>query len=149
MAGFVRYITSSLVSLYQIKPGLVTVNLDIPDVVLDINTAIPLGLILNELIANSLKHAFPGGTKGEICLIIHDEGPALTIICRDNGEGMPDGYDWENPDTVGLVLVHTLVDQLQGTIEKEPGVGTRFLIRVRKVSGESGPVRGTYNQVQD
>jgi two-component sensor histidine kinase len=149
MAGYVRAITSGLFSLYQVKPGLVSLAIDIPDVVIDINTAIPVGLILNELMGNSLKHAFLGGTTGEITLVIRDEGSTLSIICQDNGAGMPPGYDWENPDTVGLVLVHSLVGQLQGTIEKEPGNGTRFLIRLQKASGESGTVRGTYNQITE
>lgn len=149
MKGYAWSILSRLISLYQVKPDQVSLAVDIPDVVVDINTAIPVGLILNELIANSLKHAFPDGKTGEIFLVIHDEGSSLSIICRDNGSGMPPGYDWENPETVGLILVHSLVGQLQGTIEKEPGVGTRFLIRVQKSSGESGTVQGTYNQIPE
>jgi two-component sensor histidine kinase len=149
LGAYTRYITSSLFPLYGITPGQVTLMLDIPDIVIDINTAIPVGLILNELIANSLKHAFPGGTKGEIILEIRDEASNLTILCRDNGAGMPEGYDWENPDTVGLILIHSLVDQLQGTMEKEPGPGTVLRIRVRKSSDESGTMRGTYNQVPE
>lgn len=149
LGGYVRFITSSLLSLYGVRPGQVTLSLAIPDMVIDINTAIPVGLILNEVVANSLKHAFPDGMQGEVFLEIRDEGASLSIVCRDNGVGMPQGYDWENPDRVGLLIVHSLVEQLQGTIEKVPGTGTQFHIRVQKVPGESGMVRGTYNQVAE
>jgi two-component sensor histidine kinase len=145
--GYARDIISRLLSLYQIEPGRVSTTLDIPDILIDINTAIPIGLILNELISNSLKYGLPEEIPGEISLVIHDEGTELTILCRDNGPGLPEDYDWKNPDTVGLVLVLSLVGQLQGTIEKEPGPGTGFFIRVQKVMNGSRPVRGTYNQV--
>lgn len=147
MEAYVRSIVSSLFSLYRIPRGLITVSLDIRDVAIDINTAIPVGLVLNELISNSLRHGYPAGKTGEITVIIRDKGPSLTIICRDNGTGIPPSCDWKNPDTVGLVLVHNLIGQAGGTIEKEPGEGTGFIIHVQKGTAEPGPVRGTYNQI--
>jgi len=147
--GLVRQIPSNLVSLYRLPPGTVAISMDISHSAVDINTAIPLGLVLNELFANSLKHAFPGGRTGEIVLRIQDGKEGLSIWFTDNGIGLPQGYDWEDPDTVGFILINSLVQQLQGTIEKEPGTGTRFLIHVPKAPGISGTVRGTYNQVPE
>ena len=145
--GLVRQIPSNLISLYQIPPGTVCVSMEITRVTVDINTAIPLGLVLNELFSNSLKHAFPGGRSGEIALNIQDVNDELSIRFADNGIGIPQGYDWENPDTVGFILITSLVQQMQGTIAKEPGTGTLFLIRLPGVSGTSGAMRGTYNRL--
>jgi two-component sensor histidine kinase len=145
----VRPIPVRLVSLYRIPPGSVAINLDISREVVDINMAIPLALILNELFSNALKHAFNGTHGGAIVVNIIGEQDWLTIRFADDGIGLPAGFDWENPDTVGLMLVNSLVQQLQGTIEREPGAGTRFLIRVRKNSESRGTLRGTYNRVPE
>ncbi|MFA5268423.1 MAG: histidine kinase dimerization/phosphoacceptor domain -containing protein [Methanoregula sp.] len=149
LEGLIRQIPPNLLSLYRIPQGSISISLDLIPVTVDINTAIPLGLILNELFSNSIKHAFPGGREGEITLGIRDGKDELLIRFADNGIGMPQGYDGENPETVGLILITSLVQQLQGTIEREPGTGTRFLIRLQKVSGESGFLQGTYNKVQE
>lgn len=82
-------------------------------------------------------------------LSLQDEGRALSITCGDNGVGLPEGYDWEKPETVGLLLVQGLVEQMEGTIENALGTGTWFKIRVQKATGASGPMRGTYNQVPE
>ncbi|MCK9579783.1 MAG: ATP-binding protein [Methanoregula sp.] len=145
----VRQIPSNLLSLYRIPPGSVSISMDISSVMVDINTAIPIALILNELVSNSLRHAFPEGRQGEIVLGIRDEQDGLLIRYADNGIGLPQGYDWENADTTGFILVNSLVQQLQGSIGREPGEGTRFLIRLQKAAGESGTLRGTYNQVPE
>lgn len=147
LQAYVRHLVNNLLSLYHTKPGTITPVIEITEIFVDINTAIPLGLVLNELVANSLKHAFPDGRCGEIAVTVRDEGHILVITCGDNGVGMPDGYDWENPDTVGLILVHSLIDQLRGTIEKIPGEGTRFRIVIQKSSDGNSPIRGTYNPV--
>lgn len=143
----VSKIAANLLSLYQVKPETIALSIDIPDIVVDINTAIPLGLVLNELVSNSLKHAFPGGRPGGIFITIRDNDAALVITCRDDGVGMTPGSDWENPDTVGFILINGLTGQLGGTIEKEPGAGTCFCIRVQKVPGTSKKVRGTFNDL--
>lgn len=144
---YVRHLVGNLLILYPAPPGTIRVTEEVPEIFVDINTAIPLGLILNELVANSLKHAFPDGRSGEVVLTIKDEGKKLVITCRDNGVGMPLGYDWESPETVGLLLIHSLVDQLQGTVEKSASEGTQFIVVVQKSSDGDSPVRGTYNPV--
>jgi PAS domain S-box-containing protein len=148
LKAYVRHLVNNLLALYAVKPGSITVTVEIPDIFVDINTAIPLGLVLNELVANSLKHAFPDGRTGEVAITIRDEDRALAISCGDDGIGMPPGYDWENPDTVGLILVISLVGQLEGTIKKLPGGGTHFVIMVPQSSDDKdSPIRGTYNTV--
>ena len=140
-------LAANLLVLYGVKPGTIALRLDIPAVSVDINTAIPLSLILNELAANSIKHAFPGGRTGEIAIAIQDCGQALVITCGDDGVGMPSFCDWENADSVGFTLINGLTGQLNGTIEKGSGPGTWFTITMPSAPADTGSVRGTYNEI--
>ena len=98
---------------------------------MDINKAIPCGLILNELISNVLKHAFPGDGPGELRIIIHEtKNTEIEIIVRDNGIGLSDDVDIHQPGTVGLHLVNGLVKkQLDGQIEVRRDNRTEFRIK--------------------
>jgi two-component sensor histidine kinase len=91
-----------------------------------ISSAIPLGLIVNELITNSLKYAFPDGRPGEIEVSVRKDAHLLNVRFRDNGIGIPETLDWRNAPSLGLRLVNTLVDQLDGTIELDRTAGTSF-----------------------
>jgi two-component sensor histidine kinase len=97
------------------------------DVSLGIDTAIPCGLIVSELVSNSVKYAFPVGKRGEICVDIRspDEG-RLVLIVSDNDVGFPRELDFRNTKSLGLQLVVTLTDQLSGTIELDARDGTAF-----------------------
>jgi two-component sensor histidine kinase len=91
------------------------------------DTAIPCGLIINELASNSLKHAFSAGKGGEIRIDLHsDKDNQFTLIVSDNGVGFPEGLDFRDTKSLGLQLVNTLVDQLGGTIELHSSGGTEF-----------------------
>jgi two-component sensor histidine kinase len=111
------------------------------------DTAVPLGIIVNELVSNSLKHAFPGRDKGEIQIKLFKEvkignevsnnkeepagrGTKYTLIVSDDGTGIPDNIDLDNSDTLGLQLVNILVDQLDGEIELKRNRGTEFVISI-------------------
>lgn len=116
------------------------------DVFLNVDTAVPLGIVINELISNSLKYAFPGQKRGEIEIKLYKEeegesrsdkgedkgckGKKLVLIVSDNGIGISESIDMENPDTLGLQLVNTLVDQLDGKLELKRDKGTVFIIRI-------------------
>jgi two-component sensor histidine kinase len=110
----------------------VTFTPAIRGILLDINTVIPVGLLINELVSNSLKYAFPGGRKGEISIAIHRQDHTLTILFKDNGAGIPEDFDWRNAKSLGLRLVVSLVEQLQGTIELDRTAGTTFTIVVKE-----------------
>jgi two-component sensor histidine kinase len=102
------------------------------DIMANIDTLVPVGLIMNELISNSLKHAFPDGRKGSISIECKpQEGDTLKIVYHDNGIGMPAGFDWKNTESLGLRLVNSLVDQLNGTIDTGAGEGTTFIITIQ------------------
>jgi two-component sensor histidine kinase len=106
------------------------------------DTAIPLGMIVNELVSNSLKHAFPASDKGEIriklsreengkCIksINEDCSIAYVLSVSDNGIGIPENIDIEDLESLGLQLVTSLVDQLGGELEMKRNNGTEFTIR--------------------
>jgi|GEM_PF-3419820 len=89
---------------------------ELEEVFLSIDKAIPFGLILNELITNCLKHAFPAERQGEIYVGLNSDGHSLTLTVRDNGIGMPEDIDLNNLSSLGLILVQSLVKQLKGTL---------------------------------
>jgi two-component sensor histidine kinase len=105
------------------------------DILFDTDTAVPLGIIINELVSNSLKHAFPGRDKGEIRIKLRreenesDKSTLFTLTVSDNGVGIPENIDIEDLESLGLQLVTTLVDQLDGELELKRGNGTEFTIR--------------------
>ena len=128
-AEYVRSLISYLFQSYSIAPHHIRVNVDVEPVDLGIDVAIPCGLILNELVANSLKHAFPPGSDGEIAVAFRRAGDhTFRLTVRDTGVGLPDDQDvWRN-GSLGLQLVETLVTQLEGTLDVDGRRGTRFSI---------------------
>jgi len=103
------------------------------DVMLSVGQAIPSALIVNELVTNALKHAFPAGRRGEIVVSIADPGEGMTeFSVRDNGCGLPGGFDPRKVETLGLQLVATLTTQLEGELTVEEGSGTGFCVRFRR-----------------
>jgi PAS domain S-box-containing protein len=107
-------------------------DLNTPDIYVDINTAIPLGLIINELITNSLKYAFKGRNKGILSITGSEDHQSLTLIVADNGVGMPEGITLENQTSLGLRLVKTLAGQLHGTVAIDHTGGTKFVFVIPK-----------------
>jgi len=96
------------------------------------NTAISCGLIINELVSNGMKHAFPGERdgQGEICIESYsiDDGRKLTIVVKDNGIGLPPDKKLGKKKAFGLELINVLVHQLKGTIEIDRNDGTTFRV---------------------
>jgi PAS domain S-box-containing protein len=129
---YIRYLTDNLINSFEMKGRGIKFTADIQGIFLDINTAVPVGLIINELVSNSLKHAFPGGKRGEISLTITRGDALLTIVYKDTGIGIPADLDWCNAKSLGLRLIISLVEQLQGTIELDRSAGTAFSIVVRE-----------------
>lgn len=129
--NFEEYISAlvhGLVQSYGVT-GTVTPIIEIHSLSLEVSTAIPCGLIINELVSNSLKHAFPGKRKGEIKIKIHSLDGTIELIVRDNGVGIPEDIDFRTTDTLGLHLVTMLAeDQLNGKINLTRDGGTTFTI---------------------
>ncbi len=131
-AEYIRSITTYLFSLHKISEA-VRLNVDIKDILLDINTAIPCALIVNEIVSNSLKYAFPEGIEGEIYIGLHsNKRDKLILIVKDNGIGFPKELDFRKTESLGMQLIIMLVEQLEGTVELERKEGTAFTITFGK-----------------
>lgn len=122
---YIQKMTTHVHSLFRQGKQVIDINYDLEDVHLDINKAIPFGLIINELITNALKHAFPSGKNGEIELKLTQEISGKVIFCvKDNGTGIPEDVNIKKPETLGLQLVYDLARQLGGSVEFEFEKGT-------------------------
>gem|GEM_PF-891039 len=132
--NFNEYISNLVQGLVRsYKAERVTLTLDVGDVSLGIDAAIPCGLIINELVSNSLKHAFPD-KKGEIEIKLHPVNGKVELVVADNGIGIPDTVDFKNTETLGLDLVTTLAEeQLNGEITLDKTKGTAFTITFEEV----------------
>ena len=128
---YLKSLCSNLLYSYSVT-GRVSLNFDIEKLFLSLDTSIPCGLIVNELVANALKYAFPNSKKGNIFISLKRKkgGPNLLII-EDDGIGMPKGLNIEETESLGLQLVMTLVDQIDGKLYCESVKGTRFLIEFK------------------
>jgi PAS domain S-box-containing protein len=133
LRDYLNYLTRQIFQFYNIQQHVISLSVTMEDIMADIDTVTPLGLIMNELVSNSLKYAFPDGRNGQIRIECTPKGPdGLRIIYHDDGAGMPAGFDWKNAESLGLRLVNSLVDQLNGTIEMGTGKGTTFIIDIHK-----------------
>src|SRR5919108_3819493 len=117
---YIPELTNNLMRSYGMASSLVKFNIDAGRVSLGIDVAIPCGLIINELVSNSLKHAFPEGREGEISISLQGGATNLSnfiLTVSDNGIGFPKNLDFRNTESPGLQLVTILVEQIGGTIE--------------------------------
>jgi PAS domain S-box-containing protein len=133
--NFISYLSSlakSQVEFYRLGPHKVTLEITGENILLDINTAIPLGLVMNELLSNALKYAFPGDRQGTIRIDVQKKDGQLEISLADDGVGLPEGFDYTTSQSLGLRLVHILIEQLSGKIELKKGKGTTFNIIVKE-----------------
>jgi two-component sensor histidine kinase len=132
-AEYVHGLTNHLFSLFHIGPETVKLSIDIKDISLDLSTAIPCGLIVNEIVSNSLKHAFPDGRTGRIKIVMKPfKKNEIELTASDNGIGIPDEVDIRETESLGLHLVSILAeDQLRGTIKLDKTKGTRFEIKFK------------------
>jgi PAS domain S-box-containing protein len=125
---YLKHLVHQLFRSYGADTRLIEFNLTAEQAFFDLERAIPCGLIINELVSNSLKHAFPGNREGKLNIDLHKDDGGHTLTVSDNGVGMPDKVDFRNTKTLGLQVVNTLVDQLDGTIELVDNGGTIFRI---------------------
>lgn len=111
-------LTTHLLAMYKNGTNGIHLEYKVKNVFLNINSAIPCGLIISELVSNSLKHAFPGKRKGGILVNMHMNKKGIyTLTVEDNGVGFPRGVDLQNTETLGLQLINDLTKQLKGKIE--------------------------------
>lgn len=129
-AEYIRELATNLLRSYSARSQPITLRINAQDIWLNIDTAIPCGLIINELFLNSLKHAFtPTIPQPEIFIEINSiHADEFTLIIGDNGVGLPQDLDFRNTESLGLQLVCTFTEQLEGTINLDNSKGTTFII---------------------
>ena len=131
MEGYLKNLTSNVLQAFASGREIIY-NVEAENILLDVETAMPCGLIVNELLTNSLKYAFDAETDrtAEISVKLNKLNNLIEIIVMDNGKGIPQNYDWENAESLGLKLVNFWVKyQLAGTIELDLSLGTKFIIK--------------------
>jgi two-component sensor histidine kinase len=132
LAAYIRELASQLMHIYSGESDRITLQLHLDDLLLDVNKATPCGLILNELLCNALKHAFPTGRSGEIHIALQvDAAQQVTLVVSDTGIGLPIELDFLNAETLGLQLISTLTEQLDGTLALDRSNGTVFTLTFR------------------
>jgi len=128
-AGYVRDMTSHLLRSYQSEARAIRLELEAAGVALDVDAAIPCALIINEIVSNAFKYAFPDDRQGEIRISLDQNEGEITMVISDNGVGLPEGMSFEQSGSLGLQLVHSLTDQLGGRVQCSTSGGTTFEIR--------------------
>jgi PAS domain S-box-containing protein len=135
---YLHALCNNLMASFGVRDGHIELNIDspVPEIVMD--TAIPCGLIINELVTNSLKHAFPKGRRGSIYISFRKSMESkgsetgYEMVVSDDGVGLPEGMDIGNAKSLGLNLVSILVQQLGGTLEVDCEKGTCFRMTIRE-----------------
>ena len=130
---YVRALVPQLFRSYD-PGGRIRYRVEIDELIFGVDLAVPCGLIINELVANALKHAFPGDRRGEICVRMKLEQDRYRLSVEDDGIGFPAGLDVSQTGTLGLQLVRTLTEQIGGRLQEKTGQGTAFVIDLPRES---------------
>ncbi|SET12109.1 PAS domain S-box-containing protein [Methanococcoides vulcani] len=131
-ADYIENLTDHLFHSYNVDQEDVKLILNVEDVFLGMDTAVPLGIIINELTSNALQHAFEKGKKGEIKIEFHKNNDVFTLIISNTGKPFPETLDFKNTESLGLQLVTNLTSQIDGEIELDKTNGTKFKITFRE-----------------
>jgi|GEM_PF-1868867 len=153
LGDYIYRLTAELYRTYNVDSNLIKLIVNVDSVSISIDTAVPCGLLLNELVSNSIKHAFDPGEKGEIRVDLSSSDdsysfpensysssenelspPELTLIVGDDGRGLPEGFDISKSDTMGMKLIDALVTQLEAKIEFNNSPGACFKIRFKELN---------------
>lgn len=144
---FESYLSNIMVNLFQtyaVDQDKIKYEIKCDDIKLNIETSVPCGLIITELVTNSIKHAFPS-TENEksfcfrnnpghkISVSMYLKNDYINLIIKDNGIGFPNDLDFNNTESLGLELVNLLVNQLDGIINLERKEGTEFIIKFKEL----------------
>jgi two-component sensor histidine kinase len=128
--GFLQSFVPTLIQSYSMSPEQIDLRIHVEEIKLPLDVAIPCGLIVNELISNSLKHAFPKGTGGEITIgFAHDQDNHAILSVGDDGVGLPPGFNVEKSGTLGMQLVYLLTGQIGGAVHIDHSSPTRLEVR--------------------
>jgi len=134
LPGYIKSLATHLFHVYLVDAGKIRLETDFEEVSLDINSAIPCGLILNELISNALKHAFPESRTGVIRIrLARVAGGSVELEVSDDGVGIPESLDVRNPEGFGFQIINLLVGQLEARLSLDRRDGTTFTLRFKEL----------------
>jgi hypothetical protein len=132
---YLEDLVSNLFQSYNISDNRIQLQVLAEPIYLNVETATPCGLIANELVSNSLKHAFPDGTTGTVSVECYQTGDReIHLFIKDNGIGFPQNIDFRKTNSMGFQVVCTLTDQLEGSIELSRQTGTAFHLKLNELS---------------
>lgn len=133
-SDYVNTLVNNIVQSYAYSSDKINLEINLEPITLSLDSSIPAGLIINELITNAIKHAFPGKRQGTIFFNLRCENNLVILELKDNGVGFAEGLDFENSHSLGLQLVNTLTEQIDGKIKfkSELNVGTEVVVTFNK-----------------
>jgi len=139
LKDYIQDLAQVLLASYQGSNKRISITVNVENVFMSLDSITNCGLIINELVSNSLKYAFPDEVTGNIHIVLRSTDKGEIELCiRDNGIGLPEGFDFENPKTLGLKLVRGIAeDQLRGKIELKGEKRSDFLITFKETTGHS------------
>ncbi len=129
IAEYLKALADGLFATYGVDPDDIVLAVRTDDLPLDVEAAMSCGLIVNELVSNSFKYAFPAHRKGQVEVTLRSAGTDVVLEVADNGVGLPADLDWRSPSTLGLRLVAIFTEQVRGTMSLTREGGTRFSLR--------------------
>lgn len=129
---YIHTLATDLFHTYVSDTDRIELKMTLENLMVDINTTVPLGLIVNELVTNSMKHAFPEGYEGDIKIDFYKKDDDFTLIVSDTGVGFPEDLDFRKTPSLGLQLVNNLVMQIDGKISLDTSHGTEFKITFKE-----------------
>ena len=138
---YIDSLTQGLFHSYNIKQGRIELHTDIDDLTLDVDTVIPIGLILNELISNSLKYAFKNKESGHLWVSLKKEEKSLLLKVKDNGPGFPSEFNWNNSQSFGMKLIRAFTQKLKARMEVYNDHGACVEMNIMKYKPTEGIAR--------
>lgn len=132
--SYIKSLITNIYGSYKIKKSRIKPIINVKDIHLNINTAIPCGLLINEIVTNAIKHSFNGDKKGEIVINMkEDKNNYFHLEIKNKGDGIPDGIDHKKPETTGMELIRILIIQLSADLELTNGNGVLYKLKFKKL----------------
>jgi two-component sensor histidine kinase len=129
---YIKTIASNLIQSYRTGTLALEFRPEMESVGLNLDQAIPCGLIINELVSNALKYAYKGRKKGVLTVVLREENDDVILAVKDDGVGLPKDFAFEKNNSLGIQLVYALLDQLDATVKVNQSNGTEFFIRFHR-----------------
>lgn len=128
LADYLRELSEMILHTYHSKQNRVTIELELEDVKVDMTTAVPVGLICNELINNCFKHAFKEKKQGIVTIALRERGDFVEVEVSDNGDGLPDDFSLDSTQSLGVTLLTVLTKQIEGELRTVSKSGSQFIL---------------------